>query len=338
MDIRHPWIPLGRPELILPGSNSRSWTPNHLSPANVMGRGQALYGTGPGALYGTGPSHTLGLLPGQHSIPMEHMHQAIHNYKSRNGLHMGPKHNLMLPASHVLSILEHAAHGHETNPHGGFLPMLPLALGAALPFISGAVGHLLGGFAKRGGEHLADAIRGQGVQARMYAGIPQISVDHGGRRHLTVHGAGIGDLFKRLIHHMRRLISSAPARQFGTQALGALHEAAQHAITDRLGKVHEAAAERLKRLQTMPEEEPTLTDTSGGPMEAQDTVNPDYADEEANAEQLTGSGRRRRKRAPPKGRGMPTAKRGRKVKGGNLLGTVGRLAAIANPFQVPFIR
>jgi hypothetical protein len=213
--------------------------------------------------------------------------------------------------------------------------MLPLALGAALPFISGAVGHLLGGFAKRGGEHLADAIRGQGVQAHMLAGIPQISVDHSGRRHLTVHGAGIGDLFKRLIHHMRRLISSAPARQFGTQALGALHEAASHAITDRLSKVHEAAAERLKRLQTMPEE-PTLTDTSEG-MEAQDTTNPDSEAEEAHAEELTGSGRRRRKRAPPKGRGMP-AKRGRKARGGNLMGAIGNIARIANPFQVPFIR
>lgn len=271
------------------------------------GKGPALYGTGPGALYGTG--RNSGLLPGQHAFPMHEAHLAVHNYKTLHGLHGRGKPNLHLPASHVLHILEHAVHQHETNPKGGFLPMLPLALGAAMPFISGAIGHLLGGFAKRGGEHLANALAGQGGHL---AGIPHLYHDHRNEQHVTLHGEGVGDLFKRILHQIRRLISSSPARQFGSQALDALHEAAANAITERLQKVHESAAERLKRLQTMPEEETApLVDTSAPGMEEQDTPNPDDADH-LNP---TGMGRRRRRRAPPKPTSMKRARRGGKTTG-----------------------
>jgi len=222
------------------------------------GRAAKIYGSGSrnqGKIFGGGARSEhklkmeLGLMPGEHILPHHKMAEALFHYKVRHGLHgtrghgYHPHHHhaMMLPGLHAADVIHKILDHHENvgggSPRGGFLPaFLPLAAGAAMPFLAEAVKGLLGGIGKSGGEHLVHKLAGSGL------GIPK-PIGHDHMRHYVIHGEGFKDLLGRSMKHLKRIVTSEPARKMGSAAFDSLREAFQHAIIERIehmaGKVRD---------------------------------------------------------------------------------------------------
>jgi len=213
------------------------------------GRAAKIYGSGSrnqGKIFGGGARSEhklkmeLGLMPGEHILPHHKMAEALFHYKVRHGLHgtrghgYHPHHHhaMMLPGLHAADVIHKILDHHENvgggSPRGGFLPaFLPLAAGAAMPFLAEAVKGLLGGIGKSGGEHLVHKLAGSGL------GIPK-PIGHDHMRHYVIHGEGFKDLLGRSMKHLKRIVTSEPARKMGSAAFDSLREAFQHAIIERI--------------------------------------------------------------------------------------------------------
>lgn len=169
----------------------------------LLGRGSAR----PSALMG-------GMLPGEHLIPVHHMHQAVEDYKSLHGLHGRGLAPLHLPAEHVMHLMSHLDHP-DGHVRGGFA-FLPLIAGAAMPLIGEALKGLMGGFVGRAGSHLADKVAG--------SGLPR-PVHHKGSHYVHIHGAGFLDFLKGAWGKIKQAVTSEPARKIGSFARNTLLEA-----------------------------------------------------------------------------------------------------------------
>lgn len=240
-----------------------------------------------GKIYGSGKAGKifggakLGLMPGEHLVPHHHMSEAIHNYKTLNNLHHRRHHPMILPGLHPLHIIQRTLHHSESqNPKGGLLPaFLPLAAGAAMPFISEAIKGLLGGMGKSGGEHLVNRLAGSGVP--MPCGPPH-------ERHYKIHGEGFKDILKKAVEHMHKMLKSEPVRKFGTKAIETLRESFQNAIIHHLEELAAGASKKFNNWYA-----------KDGADEGAAELQPDAPSSEDEFVDARGEGlKRRKKRAP----------------------------------------
>jgi hypothetical protein len=267
-------------------SGNRLQPPDMMLPANGRGlKASNIY---------SGGNLESGMLHGHHLIPEHKAHEAVHNYKTLHGLHSHHYHHQHLPHMHTHHIMEESL-------RGGFLPagLLPLLAGAAMPLIGEAVKGLIGGFANQGGTNLANKLSGHGLRL----GIPMV-VHHKRGRHFHLHGEGFMDLIRSAMSKVKGIFTSQPARKLGHHALGALKEAFMHAISEKLDSLHKKWSERM-----LPTEAPA---TQGNYPEEPATLGEDVTEEAPRMtpadevhEDITGTGFRRKRRAPPKKRAAP---------------------------------
>jgi hypothetical protein len=268
--------------------------------------------TAAGRIFGSGGNkYQLGLLPGEHLVPHHKMEESVHHYKTLNNLHHHGLHPSLLPpglhAAHIIQRTLHESDNH--SPRGGVLPaFLPLAVGAAMPFISEAVKGLIGGFGKRSGEHLAGKLHG--------AGVPMPIHDHRGMRHYKIHGEGFKELLKGAMSHLHRIITSQPARKLGHHAVEALKEAFLNSIIENIDKMAKGITNKIGFGKETAKSNPGASaelqpDAPESDDEFHDALAPleGSGGGEHNLHGLVGRGKKRRRKAAPTTRKSASKKR-----------------------------
>lgn len=217
---------------------------------------------------GHGLAHlSKGLMPGEHLIPAQLIHEAAHAYKTGNRLHGDGFHASILPAHHVI----HLMNQHVENPHGGFLPLIAAA---ALPWLGSALGALGTGAAGAAGAYGVNKILGNGfpnlhglipgnlpglipgpwgqIAQRVlghgiHLGLP-MPVHHAGHTYYKIHGEGFKDILKKALGFIGRAIKSNPARKAAGHLAGALNEGLQSAIAERMDQLEGKLPDSLKHI------------------------------------------------------------------------------------------